>query len=204
MKTVFFSLICTLFAIVAFAQQQKQIPPKADTLYKHLMAAARPAVKTWVKTTAAKYAGKDLSQEQAMNEVKQATTLGNLGDGDIMAIAFLVMMETAKAAQEDLKSVMAGVKSINDAKARQRQQISTVKMQPGTIKVDSPHNTKLSDATKMAEPDKNKKDALSEMSETNQLRMQMYMDRRNKMIDALSNILKKVSDTEQQVIQNLK
>jgi hypothetical protein len=46
--------------------------------------------------------------------------LGNLGDGDIMAIAFIVMMEATKSAQEDLKSIMDGVRNINHNKAHLR------------------------------------------------------------------------------------
>jgi putative addiction module CopG family antidote len=46
--------------------------------------------------------------------------LGGLGDGDIMAQAFIVMMEAAKSAQEDLKAIMDGVRAINEAKARLR------------------------------------------------------------------------------------
>jgi hypothetical protein len=47
-------------------------------------------------------------------------SLGSMGDGDIMAIAFIVMMEAAKSAQEDLKAIMAGVKAINKNKESQR------------------------------------------------------------------------------------
>lgn len=43
------------------------------------------------------------------------------GDSDIMALAFIVMMEAAKSAQEDLKAVMDGVKAINRAKAALRE-----------------------------------------------------------------------------------
>jgi hypothetical protein len=48
----------------------------------------------------------------------------NLGvdDGaDIEAVAFLVLMEAAKSAQEDLKSIMDGVRAINAAKQRWRE-----------------------------------------------------------------------------------
>src|SRR5947209_18657800 len=42
--------------------------------------------------------------------------LGSLPSADVEAIAELVMMEAAKSAQEDLKSIMDGVKSINKQK----------------------------------------------------------------------------------------
>lgn len=49
--------------------------------------------------------------------------LGSLPDGDIEALAFLVLMQAAKSAQEDLKAIMASVKAINSAKASQRKNI---------------------------------------------------------------------------------
>lgn len=53
--------------------------------------------------------------------------LSSSNDGDIMAIAFLVMMEAANAAQEDLKSLMERAKKINDAKARLHRQQDTLR-----------------------------------------------------------------------------
>ncbi len=50
--------------------------------------------------------------------------LGSMNDGDIMAMAFSVIMEAAKSAREDLKSIMESVKSINDAKADFRELLS--------------------------------------------------------------------------------
>ena len=50
--------------------------------------------------------------------------LGAMGGGDIMAIAFIVMMEAAKDAREDLKAIMDGVKAINTAKHRMRELLS--------------------------------------------------------------------------------
>jgi len=54
------------------------------------------------------------------------TNLGSLGDGDIMAIAFIVMMEATKSAQEDLKAIMDGVKLINKQKDGLRKEQDTV------------------------------------------------------------------------------
>ena len=47
-------------------------------------------------------------------------------------------------------------------------------------------------------------DSLSEMGETESLRLQMAMDRMSKLMSTLSNILKKASDTSGQITQNLK
>ena len=42
-------------------------------------------------------------------------------DGDIMAMAFIVMMQASKAAQDDLKAIMAKVKAINSQKKKMRE-----------------------------------------------------------------------------------
>jgi hypothetical protein len=47
-------------------------------------------------------------------------------------------------------------------------------------------------------------DSMSELSETESLRLQMAMDRISKFMSTLSNILKKMSDTASQITQNLK
>jgi len=47
-------------------------------------------------------------------------------------------------------------------------------------------------------------DEMSEMGETESLRLQMAMDRLSKMMSTLSNLLKKISDTAQSITQNIK
>ena len=51
---------------------------------------------------------------------------------------------------------------------------------------------------------KSKLDSLSEMGETESLRLQMMMDRLSKFMTALSNIMKKISDTADGIVSNLK
>jgi hypothetical protein len=47
-------------------------------------------------------------------------------------------------------------------------------------------------------------DSMSELSEITSLRLQITMDRRSKLIETLSNILKKIDATSETLIQNLK
>ena len=72
----------------------------------------------------------------ALGELMQSSTrtstgvtypvLGDMADQDIMAIAYIVMMEAMKSAQEDLKAIMAHVKAINATKAALRCLVSKV------------------------------------------------------------------------------
>jgi putative addiction module CopG family antidote len=47
-------------------------------------------------------------------------------------------------------------------------------------------------------------DSMNEISEIASLRLQMVMDRRSKLVSTLSNIMKKISVTEETIVQNMK
>lgn len=47
-------------------------------------------------------------------------------------------------------------------------------------------------------------DGMNEMSESTSIDLQMAMDRRSKFVEALSNIMKKISDTQASIVQNMK
>ena len=51
---------------------------------------------------------------------------------------------------------------------------------------------------------KNDLDSMSEMGEVESLRLQMAMDRLSKMMTTLSNVLKKISETQSTIVQNMK
>lgn len=79
-----------------------------------------PQVRAWASLRAAGLAhfGEIPDAEAMPGYLRQAGfgLLGDMGDGDIMALRFIVLMEAAKSAEEDLKAIMAKVKAINDAK----------------------------------------------------------------------------------------
>jgi len=51
---------------------------------------------------------------------------------------------------------------------------------------------------------RDKLDSVSELGEMESLRLQMIMDRRSKLFETLSNIMKKISSTQEAITQNLK
>ena len=67
-----------------------------------------------------------------------------------------------------------------------------------TLVLDADNFDKLSDTIK------DKLDSLGELGEMESLRLQMAMDRLSKFMQTLANILKKMSDTESEIIENLK
>lgn len=166
---------------------------------------------------------------------------------DIEAIAFLVMMQATKEADEDLKMILAEIKAMTAAKQKLRELISQVnkdvaanagqrdKKPPldfssglGTerayhrlcipypdpqsdngvkcVRTDL-HPGKITDLARLEAIQndlKSRLDGMSELSEMTSLRLQMMMDRRSKFIATLSNIMKKISDTQAAIVQNLK
>lgn len=132
------------------------------------------------------------SIEQHANDV-----VGSMGvTGDVTSVLFLVMMQAAKSAQEDLKSIMAGVKAINAA--RNCKTYGCVEAMKATAEYDK---ATLDSVRKRM---KGKMESLAKMSEMEALRLQMAMDRMSKLMTTLSNVLKKISSTTGTVIQNLK
>ncbi len=154
---------------------------------------------------------------------------------DIMAIAFLVMMQASKSAQEDLKAIMAEVKPINGQKKEIREALNDLNNKNTNVtrvqldsfklvikrskamrqnkRILNPASSSISSAERNVSPKEISvvKDQLNmeynstnEMSEMQTVKLQMAMDRRSKMISKVSNLMKKISDSQQSIIQNLK
>ena len=47
-------------------------------------------------------------------------------------------------------------------------------------------------------------DSMNEMSEMTSMRLQMAMDRRSKFVETLSNVMKKIDETQEAIVQNMK
>jgi hypothetical protein len=186
-------------------------------------------------------------------EEREYKNLGSAAGDDIMAVAFIIMMEAAKSAREDLKAILEEMKAANRAKGRLREALRRLKdalndsedkgdadssqedrngnnARAGCDALDvdlavqlmlmvaaqqSDHELQaLADEVvvvrerrkraKKRGASKEELDSLSELSELMQLRLQMLLDRRAKMIEMLSNILKKLSETQDAIIGNLK
>jgi hypothetical protein len=74
----------------------------------------------------------------------QRNRAGEPGD-DIMASAFVALMEAAKSAQEDLKAIMAQVKAINEAKKKQLESLEKLGHESSSNAAPCPGAMKLRD-----------------------------------------------------------
>lgn len=242
MKIVLAFLVCSLLVIPFAATAQNEPSPEAEAFYNKAMAEINPKHVRWIKTTAAEVNEKKLSDADVMTRSKSYGVSGNMSGQAIEAIAFLVLMQAAKSAQEDLKAIMAQVKSINEQKEKLRSasallknsksitrfRLDSVKSITDQTQVIQKQNTRLAtqpvltlrndsmlprrvntpvsraELDAAADKIKNDLDSMSEMGEMESLRMQSAMDNRSKMMSTLSNLLKKIHDTQQSIIQNLK
>jgi hypothetical protein len=183
-----------------------QTPPGAEAAAARLMQRVGPRTRSWIRQEAAReHAAGIVSEAAARQAIAGNPSLGHLAGGDVEALAFLVLMEASKSAQQDLKEVMDRVKRINDAKAALRGR--AVQRRPGT----SPARIAIQ-ARSLSKPEfdrrlhsaRNDPDSLSELGETESLRLQMAMDRMSKLMSTLSNILQKLSATNASITRNLK
>jgi hypothetical protein len=232
MKTVLVSSLFFLFSSIAVAQEKPS--PEAEAFFYKAMAQINTRHVAWIRSTAKEVNEKKLPEADVLKKATQYDKLGKLNNGDIEAIAFLVLMQAAKSAQEDLKAIMAKVKSINKQKQELRDMQAKLKQQEAmtAIQLDSfkllssktaaiqkgqdPDKLKLArSASSRRKPSKaqmdtkvekvkNDLDSMSEMGEELQLKTQMTMEAQSKMISTISNLLKKISDTQNSIIQNLK
>ena len=72
-----------------------------------------------------------------------------------------------------------------------------------TVFVDRPFED-IAELRAVQDDLKGKLDGMNEMSEMTSMRLQMMMDRRRKFIETLSNVMKKISTTQETLVQNLK
>lgn len=124
--------------------------------------------------------------------------------GDIEAVVFIVLMEATKSSEDDLQSIMAQVKATDAAKACLRASADrAVARRCMDAIVPTPPVTQAALDTLLG-PAKVDPGALADMSQMLSQRLQMTMDRISKLMATLSNVLKKISDTDSSIVQNLK
>ena len=115
--------------------------------------------------------------------------LASIADADIATLVFLVLLQAARSAEEDLKAILDEVRDLNRRKQRLRELLDKLRKSEVDAAVDAM---------------KDELDSLSELSEEEALRLQLAMDRLAKLESTISNILKKFSDTAASIIANLK
>ena len=213
---------------------QTKLSPEQEAFFNKLITGINTRHVNWVRTTAAEVKAKNLTEDDIKRQAERYAAPGISDKQDIEALVGLVMILCAKDQEEDLKKMLNQLKTLNEQKTKQRELISKLQQQrtmtaiqldsfkllssrtialqqgrnPDSIKIV--RTTSRVKAISKAEMDtmvaklKSDLDSMSEMGEMESLRLQMAMDRMSKMMSTLSNILKKISKTAEEITQNLK
>ena len=166
------------------------IEGRAAALASHL----GPRTRAFIAKEGADQAAKGASFTAVTASIKTAN-LGSLNSTDIDALAFLVLMQAADDQERDLQTVMAAVQATHG-----RGPLPAARYAPNFTLAGLSNggwSTAFGDF-------KQRLDSMSEMSEMTSMRLQMAMDRESKLMDTLSNLEKKLSDTSGSILQNLK
>jgi len=118
---------CILFSFATMAQGQPA--PKAEAFFKAAISTINGQHLQWIQSSANEANQLQWGPATIISKSNRYEIQGNLNTMDIEALAVLVMMQASKSAQEDLKAIMAGVKSINEQKAKQREMLSRMQKQ---------------------------------------------------------------------------
>ena len=223
MKNLFFAVLPLFIFSGAVAQTGMVAQPEATAFYNKAMAAARPQIKTLVNTTARQLTGHSVSVDSLRIAIKNKPQAAGLGNRDIDALMMMVLMQINNDAQKDLSNQMDEIKRLNNVKKAQRDKINKMKAQQDSLKNKTvaeyeavkkagkiAPTLSLIDYQKQRGIDfpilslNNSKDTPADVSEQQQLKMQQTMDRMSKAETVVSNLMKSISDSENDIINNFK
>lgn len=196
--------------------------PELQRAYDRLHRLLRSPARQWVTEQARRQAQQPdrAALEAAIHSRFKGVSFEN---ADLAAIAFLVMMEAAHDAHDDLKALAEKMESLNQKKQELRDRQSALEEERGQRgKADSAQKCltagcallarslgftrtlTYADLDTASDNLRQELDSLSASSEELQLKMQQILERRNKMLQMVSNLLRKVSDSSSAIIANLK
>jgi hypothetical protein len=169
----------------AQAMAVKPMPANLAAIHAKISPRLSPPARTWVESEAKVIAGRQLNAHQMTAMARQDVMKRFAGQGlqnmDVEALVMCVMMQASADAQYELKDQLAQLQKANSQKQQLRIEENAMK-----------------------QAQKNQKDQIADLTQEQQLQMQMVMDRLTQSDEAMSNMLKKLEDTDSSILQNLK
>ncbi len=120
-----------------------------------------------------------LRRVQAQDDPLSYSNL-SFGDGDLMSLVQMVMMQCAKSNSDVLRDIMDELNRSRERECRRNN-------------IDDAKETRHDGL-----------DSMSDMSQLFQMRLQKYLDTYTKMFEMLSNVLKRIGETKDAIAQNIK
>ncbi len=167
---------CFILALSTLnAQVPTAMPPAANEFYNQSFPLLRPPLKNIVLHTAKAMKNRQANSDSLFKALHNNTALRSMSNNDIQGIIVLIMVQTSKDADADLKNMVMGISHQNEeARAKARP------------------------ASKKDTADKD------EQQEIQNLKLQVIMDRKSKMAEEISYVMKRISGSQQMIINNLK
>ncbi len=185
-----FIVIAALTALATAASAHPNFPPGAEAQERRIMAHVGPHTRIWIATEAHRIAM--VSSPDVNGDVLSAYP--NLSSGDIAAMVFLVLMEVNREEETELEQEVAEMNALNNEKKAARNR---------TAGAETLRKAKQVLLTKSANNSAGAGDS-GEIGEMTSARLQIAMERKSKMEETLSNLLKKLSDNGDAIIHNMK
>lgn len=184
----------------------------------------------WIKSTALEIGSGKMPLEEVEQKAKSLGAVYNWRNIDIESMIVLVFMQISIDARDDMRKLLLEMNETNKKKKAMRDAVSLMKKkqaeQKNKLKDEYNSRTQYDSLKKLLTPSavitpasapvsavewddllnsfRDNLDSMNEMGEMESLRLQMAMDRMSKMMTTLSNLLKKISKTQDDIIKNLK
>ena len=182
MKNLLLFAFCIFILKNLNAQVPTAMPPDANTFYNNAMPVIRQQVKNMVLKTAVAIKYRKANADSLSQRLRTINSLKGMSNNDIEGITVLIMVQASEDADTDLKRLVLGMSRGNEQKQEQQTTMQTV----------SVNNVK------------NKTRSIEEINSMQNLKLQMIMERKSRMAEEISNVMKKISGIQQNIINNLK
>lgn len=182
MKNLLLFAFCIFILKNGNAQVPTAMPPDANTFYNNAMPVIRQQVKNMVLKTAVAIKYRKANADSLSQRLRTINSLKGMSNNDIEGITVLIMVQACEDADTDLKRLVLGMSRGNEQKQEQQTTMQTV----------SVNNVK------------NKTRSIEEINSMQNLKLQMIMERKSGLAEEISNVMKKISGIQQNIINNLK
>ena len=182
MKNFLFFTSCLLIFTNGNAQVPTAMPPDANTFFNKAMPVMRPQLKEIVLQTANAIKHYNANADSLSQRLHKNYALKNMSNSDIDGITLLVMVQASRNADADLKDMVIGMSRNNEQKKEQRTAMQQVSVANSDTKAKSPE----------------------EIRELENIKLLVIMERKRRMAEEISNIMKKIADTQQNILNDLK
>lgn len=110
----FLPLIFYSLSLSGYSQVNSIMPPEADLFYNHAMQTINPEIKSTIEKNANNLKNRIVDTDSLSGFLRSDESLKNITPKGIDAIAILIMVQTYRNADADLKDIVVNIQNDND------------------------------------------------------------------------------------------